>query len=101
METLELFWERGWRLVVVINDFELFVIEYIEVLEWEGLFMFIKGFDFGYGVKLGFGMVIVVVDDCDVLDGLYLMVGDLVYDILVGKVVGAIIVVIGSYLVVL
>ena len=36
-------------------------------------------------------------DDCDALDGLYLMVGDSVHDILAGKAAGAITVAIGSH----
>ena len=66
-------------------------------MEWEGLFTSIKGFDSGHGAKPGPGMVIAAADDCDALDGLYLMVGDSVHDILAGKAAGAITVAIGSH----
>lgn len=96
-ETLESLRERGWRLAVATNDSELLAIEHIEALEWEGLFTSIKGFDSGHGAKPGPGMVIAAADDCDALDGLYLMVGDSVHDILAGKAAGAITVAIGSH----
>ena len=96
-ETLESLLRRGWRLAVATNDSELLAIEHLETLGWESLFTSIKGFDSGHGAKPGPGMVIAAAEDCDALDGRYLMVGDSVHDILAGKAAGAITVAIGSH----
>ena len=96
-ETLESLLRRGWRLAIATNDSELLAIEHLETLGWESLFTSIKGFDSGHGAKPGPGMVIAAAEDCDALDGHYLMVGDSVHDILAGKAAGAITVAIGSH----
>mgnify|MGYP003322344017 FL=1 len=96
-ETLESLLRRGWRLAIATNDSELLAIEHLETLGWERLFTSIKGYDSGHGAKPGPGMVIAAAEDCDALDGLYLMVGDSVHDILAGKAAGAITVAIGSH----
>ena len=94
---LESLAERGWKLAVATNDSELLATEHIEALAWGQLFTSIMGVDSGYGAKPGPGMVLAAAEACDALDGVYLMVGDSVHDILAGRAAGAVTVAIGDH----
>ncbi|MDP7068274.1 MAG: HAD family hydrolase [Acidimicrobiales bacterium] len=93
---LESLAERGWKLAIATNDSELLATEHIEALAWAELFTSIMGFDSGHGAKPGPGMVLAAAEACDALDGVYLMVGDSVHDVLAGRAAGAITVAIGD-----
>ena len=96
-EALEALIARGWKLAVATNDSEWCALEHIKALEWSRFFTSVKGFDSGHGSKPGPGMVLAAAEECDAVDGLYVMVGDSAHDVLAGKAAGAMTVAIGQH----
>jgi len=88
--------DLGWNLAVATNDSESCALEHLEAMNWSHLFASVQGFDSGHGSKPGPGMVLAAAEECSALDGVYVMVGDSVHDILAGQAAGAVTVAIGQ-----
>lgn len=87
--------DQGWKLAVATNDSESCAVDHIEALGWSHFFTSVKGFDSGHGSKPGPGMVLAAAEECGALEGVYVMVGDSVHDVLAGRAAGAVTVAIG------
>lgn len=89
---LKVFCVKGLKLGVMMNDIEMGVCLYLIYMGVYELFDLVLGFDSGYGVKFDVEFFLVFVCYVDIVFEWVVMVGDSIYDLIVGCVVGMLII---------
>ena len=81
--------ERGLRLGIATMDSEALAQATVSLLEIDGFVSFVCGYDSGFGVKPGPGMVTAFCDRLSLQPAEVLVVGDTLHDVQMGRAAGA------------
>jgi phosphoglycolate phosphatase len=81
--------ERGMRLGIATMDSEALARATVSRLEFDGFFSFVCGYDSGFGVKPGPGMVSAFCQRLSLEPSEVLVVGDTLHDLHMGRAAGA------------